>query len=93
MTSEAPAPPAKPRKRNGWLPILVFGVAQRHLSQYFVPLRPLLFDAMERLDAVKQTHERVTGIPAWLTREVTEAWQASDRRGPSAVEPPGLACS
>lgn len=33
----------------------------------------------------------VTGIPAWLTREVTEAWQASDRRGPSAVEPPGLA--
>ena len=33
----------------------------------------------------------VTGIPAWLTREVREAWQASDRRGPSAVEPPGIA--
>ena len=33
----------------------------------------------------------VTGIPAWLTREVREAWQASDRRGPSAVGPPGIA--
>lgn len=33
----------------------------------------------------------VTGIPAWLTREVREAWQASDRREPSAVETPGIA--
>ena len=26
----------------------------------------------------------VTGIPAWLTREVKEAWQASERLDPSS---------
>ena len=26
----------------------------------------------------------VTGIPAWLTREVKEAWQASERFDPSS---------
>jgi replicative DNA helicase len=59
---------------------LIFGVAQRHLSQYFVPLRPLLFDAMERLDAVKQTHERVTGVPTGFTEldDRTSGLQPSD---------------
>jgi replicative DNA helicase len=59
---------------------LVFGVAQRHLSQYFVPLRPLLFDAMEKLDAVRETHDRVTGIPTGLTPldEMTSGLQPSD---------------
>lgn len=33
----------------------------------------------------------VTGIPAWLTREVKEAWQASEHRGPSPVESSGIA--
>jgi replicative DNA helicase len=59
---------------------LIFGVAQRHLSQYFVQLRPLLFDALERYDAIKQTHDRVTGIPSGLTEldEMTAGFQASD---------------
>lgn len=32
----------------------------------------------------------VTGIPAWLTREVKEAWQASERRSASPEDPPGI---
>jgi replicative DNA helicase len=59
---------------------LIFGVAQRHLSQYFVPLRPLLFEALERYDAVKQTHDRITGIPTGLTEldDMTAGFQPSD---------------
>ena len=30
----------------------------------------------------------VTGIPAWLTREVRQAWQASDARPAAAEDPP-----
>jgi hypothetical protein len=33
----------------------------------------------------------VTGIPAWLAREVNQAWQASGHRGSSAPAPPGRA--
>jgi replicative DNA helicase len=59
---------------------LIFGVAQRHLSQYFIQLRPLLFDALERYYAIKQTHDRVTGIPSGLTEldEMTAGFQPSD---------------
>jgi hypothetical protein len=31
----------------------------------------------------------VTGVPAWLTREVTQAWQASDARAGLPDDPPG----
>jgi replicative DNA helicase len=58
----------------------IFEVAQRHLSQYFVPLRPLLFDALERLDVVQQSHERLTGMPTGFTEldEMTSGLQPSD---------------
>jgi replicative DNA helicase len=58
----------------------IFEVAQRHLSQYFVPLRPLLFDALEKLDVVQQSHERITGMPTGLTEldEMTSGLQPSD---------------
>jgi hypothetical protein len=32
----------------------------------------------------------VTGIPAWLTREVTQAWQASDARAGQPDDSPGV---
>jgi hypothetical protein len=32
----------------------------------------------------------VTGIPAWLAREVKDAWQASESRGPSPDRGPGI---
>ena len=31
----------------------------------------------------------VTGIPAWLAREVKEAWQASGHGRPAPGDPPG----
>src|SRR5207249_4596363 len=59
---------------------LIFGVAQRHLSQYFVPLRPLLFEAMERLEEARETHERVTGVPTGfdVLDDMTSGLQPSD---------------
>src|SRR5947209_14247844 len=59
---------------------LIFGVAQRHLSQYFIPLRPLLFEAMERLEEARETHERVTGVPTGfdVLDDMTSGLQPSD---------------
>lgn len=59
---------------------LIFSVAQRQLTAYFRHLKPLLFDALERLDAVRQTHDRITGIPTGLTEldDITSGLQPSD---------------
>jgi replicative DNA helicase len=59
---------------------LIFGVAQRHLSQYFLPLRQLVFDAMEKYEAIKHTHDRITGVPTGLTEldDMTAGLQPSD---------------
>jgi replicative DNA helicase len=59
---------------------LIFGVAQRHLSQYFVHIQPLLFEAMERLEQAQANHERITGVPTGfdVLDDMTAGLQPSD---------------
>lgn len=42
---------------------LIFAVAQRRVNQGFVHLRPVLLDAMERLETVRANDSRITGLP------------------------------
>jgi len=42
---------------------LIFAVAQRRMHQGFIHIRPVLLDAMERLEEVRANDSRITGIP------------------------------
>jgi replicative DNA helicase len=42
---------------------LIFAVAQRRMNQSFVPIRPVLLEAMERLDSLRAADTRITGVP------------------------------
>jgi replicative DNA helicase len=59
---------------------LVFTVAQRRMRQGFIPIRPVLFDAMERLDQVRTSDSRLTGIPTGFAEldQMTSGFQAGD---------------
>jgi replicative DNA helicase len=59
---------------------LIFAVAQRRINQGFVHIRPVLFDAMERLDAVRANESRMTGVPTGFGSldQMTSGLQAGD---------------
>ncbi len=42
---------------------LIFSVGQRHLGQYFVPIRPLVDEVIDNLDKLSQDKSVTTGIP------------------------------
>lgn len=46
---------------------LIFAVAQRRVNQGFVNIRPVLLDAMERLEEVRASDSRLTGSPTGFT--------------------------
>jgi replicative DNA helicase len=41
---------------------LIFAVAQRRVNQGFVHMRPVVFDALERLERVRANESRITGV-------------------------------
>ena len=47
---------------------LIFAVAQRRMNQGFVAIRPVLLDAMERLETVRASDSRLTGVPTGFER-------------------------
>lgn len=59
---------------------LIFAVAQRRVNQGFVPLRPVLLDAMERLETVRAQDSRLTGTPTGFTPldQMTSGLQGGD---------------
>lgn len=59
---------------------LIFAVAQRRMHQGFVHIRPVLLDAMERLEAVRASDSRLTGIPTGFAPldQMTSGLQAGD---------------
>jgi len=59
---------------------LIFAVGQRRTHQTFVPLRPVLLDAMERLEVVRASDSRITGVPTGFSRldQMTSGLQAGD---------------
>lgn len=46
---------------------LIFAVAQRRQSQSFTHIRPVVFDALERLETVRANESRLTGITTGLS--------------------------
>jgi replicative DNA helicase len=46
---------------------LIFAVAQRRVNQGFVPIRPVLLDAMERLETARASQSRITGVGTGFT--------------------------
>ena len=46
---------------------LIFAVAQRRVNQGFAHIRPVVLDALERLETVRANDSRITGIPTGLT--------------------------
>jgi replicative DNA helicase len=59
---------------------LIFAVAQRRASQGFVPIRPVLLEAMERLEQVRASDSRLTGTPTGFTPldQMTSGLQGGD---------------
>lgn len=59
---------------------LVFAVGQRRINQGFVHIRPVLFDAMERLDAVRASDSRLTGVTTGFSGldNMTSGFQSGD---------------
>jgi replicative DNA helicase len=59
---------------------LIFGVAQRRVNQGFAPIRPILLDAMERLETVRANDSRITGVPTGFTvlDQMTAGFQPGD---------------
>src|SRR5579862_7907207 len=59
---------------------LIFGVAQRRMTQGFVSIRPVLFDALERLETVRASDSRLTGVPTGFAEldNMTSGLQAGD---------------
>jgi replicative DNA helicase len=59
---------------------LIFAVAQRRVNQGFVPIRPVLLDAMERLETVRAQDSRLTGCPTGFTPldQMTSGLQSGD---------------
>ncbi|MGV3719943.1 MAG: replicative DNA helicase [Actinomycetota bacterium] len=59
---------------------LVFAVAQRRVNQGFASIRPVLLDAMERLETVRANDSRLTGVPTGFSvlDQMTAGFQAGD---------------
>jgi replicative DNA helicase len=59
---------------------LIFSVAQRRGNQGFVSIRPVLLDAMERLEEVRAADSRLTGITSGFDRidQMTSGLQGGD---------------
>ena len=59
---------------------LVFGVARGRTQQPFTHLRPLLFEANERLEQLHDSDETITGMPTGFPRlnEITTGFQRGD---------------
>jgi replicative DNA helicase len=59
---------------------LIFGVAQRRVNQGFVNIRPVLLDAMERLESVRANDSRLTGVPTGFSSmdQMTSGLQQGD---------------
>jgi len=59
---------------------LVFAVAQRRVNQGFASIRPVLLDAMERLETVRANDSRLTGVPTGFAvlDQMTAGFQAGD---------------
>lgn len=59
---------------------LIFSVAQRRVNQGFVSLRPVLLEAMERLEEVRAQDSRLTGVPTGFTPldQMTSGFQGGD---------------
>jgi replicative DNA helicase len=59
---------------------LVFAVAQRRVNQGFAPIRPVLLDAMERLESVRENDSRLTGVPTGFSvlDQMTAGFQPGD---------------
>jgi len=59
---------------------LIFAVAQRRVNQGFVNIRPVLLDAMERLESVRANDSRITGVPTGFTPldQMTSGLQEGD---------------
>jgi replicative DNA helicase len=59
---------------------LIFGVAQRRVSQGFVSIRPVLLDAMEQLETVRASDSRLTGVPTGFAAldQMTAGFQGGD---------------
>ena len=59
---------------------LIFAVAQRRVNQGFVSLRPVLLDAMERLETVRASDSSLTGTPTGFSPldQMTSGFQPGD---------------
>lgn len=59
---------------------LVFAVAQRRVNQGFASIRPVLLDAMERLETVRANDSRLTGVPTGFAvlDQMTAGFQPGD---------------
>jgi replicative DNA helicase len=59
---------------------LIFAVAQRRMNQGFVPIRPVLLDAMERIETVRANDSRLTGTTTGFTSldQMTSGLQGGD---------------
>lgn len=59
---------------------LIFGVAQRRVSQGFTALRPVLLESMEKLETVRANDSRLTGVPTGFSvlDQMTAGFQGGD---------------
>lgn len=59
---------------------LIFAVAQRRVNQGFAHIRPVVLDALERLETVRANDSRITGIPTGLSPvdQMTSGLQRGD---------------
>lgn len=58
----------------------IFAVGQRRARGGFIHLRPVLLDAMERLDTVRANDTRITGVPTGFSAmdQMTSGFQGGD---------------
>jgi replicative DNA helicase len=59
---------------------LIFAVAQRRVNQGFTHIRPVVLDALERLETVRASDSRLTGVPMGFASldQMTSGLQAGD---------------
>lgn len=58
----------------------IFAVAQRRLRRAFVPIRPVLLETMERIELLRASDTRLTGMPTGFARldQMTSGLQGGD---------------
>ena len=94
MTSEAPAPPAKPRTRNGWLPILVFGVGFALFVTFLIGQRASPISVATRLEAQPALGATLTAFrdsyPSDYQRFLAALAEIENRDGAEAADQAAL---